>query len=51
MKKLKNPSRELAMKILSEVGFEDRLIGFSLRERTGPMPVVMYKFEEVVVAR
>ena len=48
MKKLKNPSRELAMKILSEVGFEDRLIGFSLRERTGPMPIIMYKFEEVV---
>jgi hypothetical protein len=48
MKKLKNPSRKLAMNILSEVGFEDRLIGFSLRERTGPMPVIMYKFEEVV---
>jgi hypothetical protein len=48
MKKLKIPSRELAMKLLSEVEFEDRLIGFILRERTGPMPVIMYKFEEVV---
>jgi hypothetical protein len=48
MKKLKIPSRELAIKVLSEVGFEDRLIGYSLRERTGPMPVIMYKFEEVV---
>lgn len=48
MKELKVPSRELAMRILSEVGFEDRLVGFSLRERTGPVPIIMYKFEEVV---
>jgi hypothetical protein len=28
--------------------FEDRLEGFSLRERSGPIPVIMYRFEEVV---
>jgi hypothetical protein len=36
------------MKVLTEVGFEDHLDGFSLRERSGPMPVTMYRFEEVV---
>ena len=48
MDKLKDPSQELANKILNEVGFEDRLVGFSLRERAGPIPVTMYSFKEVV---
>ena len=48
MDKLQGPSRELAKRILTEVGFEDRLEGFSLRERSGPIPVIMYRFEEVV---
>jgi hypothetical protein len=48
MEKLQGPSRELAKRILTEVGFERRLEGFSLRERAGPMPLIMYRFEEVV---
>ena len=48
MDKLQAPSRELAKRILTEVGFEHRLEGFSLRERSGPAPVTMYSFEEVV---
>ena len=48
MEKLRDPSRELAKRILTEVDFEDRLVGFSLHERTGPNPVTMYSFEEVV---
>jgi len=48
MGKLQSPSRKLAIRILTEVGFEDRLNGFSLRERSGPMPVTMYGFKEVV---
>jgi hypothetical protein len=48
MWKPKDPSRELATKILTEVGFEDRLTGFILRERSGPRPAIMYRFEEVV---
>ena len=38
----------MANRILTEVAFENRLIGFSLRERSGPVPVTMYSFEEVV---
>jgi hypothetical protein len=48
MERLKEPSHELALRILGEVIFEDRLVGFSLRERSGPMPVTMYSFKEVV---
>lgn len=48
MGKVKSPSQELASRILTEVDFENRLIGFSLRERSGPVPVTMYSFEEVV---
>ena len=48
MGKLQDRSRELANKILTEVDFEDRLVGFSLRERSGPVPATMNRFEEVV---
>ncbi len=34
--------------ILSEVGFDDRIIGYRMRERTGPLPVTLYSFEEIV---
>jgi hypothetical protein len=45
---LKHPSQELGKRILTEVDFEDRLVGFSLHERKGPNPITMYSFEEVV---
>jgi hypothetical protein len=48
MGKLQEPSKNLAKSILTEVGFEDRLTGFILRERSGPRPAIMYRFEEVV---
>lgn len=48
MGELKDPPRELAKRILTEVGFENRLTGFSLRERAGAQPVWMYSFKEVV---
>jgi len=48
MAKLGDPSRELAMRVLTEVDFERRLNGFILRERAGALPVTMYSFEEVV---
>ncbi len=48
MGKLNVPSSGLRKRILAEVGFEDRLEGFSLRQRSGSIPVLMYRFEEVV---
>ena len=47
MKRLPEPSRALCERILSEVGFNDRLIGYRLRQRTGPAPVTLYSFGEV----
>ncbi len=49
MGKLSKPSKDLALTVLTEVGFEERLKGFKIRERTGPMPVTLYSFEEVVL--
>jgi hypothetical protein len=48
VKNLKHPSQDMAKRILTEVSFEDRLHGFSLRERSGPVSVTMYSFEDVV---
>ena len=45
---LTSPSKDLAQRILNEVGFEDRLTGYRLRERTGVMTIQLYSFEEVV---
>jgi hypothetical protein len=45
---LKKPSKKLAKRILREMDFENRLTGYSLRERSGPVPVTMYSFKEVV---
>ena len=48
MGKLRFPSNDLSRRIITEVDFEARLEGFALRERSGPIPVIMYRFEEVV---
>jgi len=48
MGKLLEPSKKLASTILTEVGFDDRIIGYRLRERTGPLAITLYSFEEVV---
>ncbi|MEE8452831.1 MAG: hypothetical protein V3R99_12980 [Thermoguttaceae bacterium] len=38
----------MADRVLREVGFDQRLVGYRMRERTGPMPASLYSFEEVV---
>ena len=48
MKPLQPPTQDVAARILSEVRFEERLIGYRLRKRMGPFPVSLYSFEEVV---
>ena len=48
MEKLTFPSRALAARIATEVGFKERLMGHRLGERTGPMSIPLYSFEEVV---
>ena len=48
MEKLTFPSKALAARIVTEVGFEDRLMGYRLRERAGAMSIPLYSFEEVV---
>lgn len=47
MAQLSQPSLELAQRILTEVGFEDRIRGYQLREHVGPLSLTMYSFEEV----
>ncbi len=48
MGKLRVPSNGLIKRILAEVDFDGRMEGYRLRERSGPLPVLMYRFEEVV---
>ena len=48
MKQLSEPTKELSLCILEEVSFDDRIMGFKFRERTGPMSVPLYSFKEVV---
>jgi len=48
MKLLEEPGAELAARIRCEVAFEDRLTGYRLRKRMGPVPVDLYSFEEVL---
>jgi hypothetical protein len=48
MIELTSPSKGLAKRILAEVGFEDRITGYRLREKTGIMAIRLYSFEEVV---
>ena len=48
MQTLSTPDEHLAARVLREVDFDRRLVGYRLRERTGPMPEPLYSFEEVV---
>ena len=48
MGKLTQPVAALTANILREVGFEDRLIAYRLRERMGAVSTTLYSFEEVV---
>ena len=49
MQNLSAPSKKTVSRILNEVEFQDRLIGSSLHERAGAMPISLYSFEEVFV--
>ena len=46
MEKLTTPSRDLALQILQEVNFEDRLIGSILHVRAGVRTLSLYSLEE-----
>jgi hypothetical protein len=48
MKKLSDPSRELSIRILRKVTFENRFIGYRLSERHGASRITSYSFQEVV---
>ena len=48
MQPLSTPDEHLAARVLREVGFDQRLIGFRMRQRTGPVPASLYSFAEVV---
>jgi len=48
MQTLSTPDEQLASRVLREVGFDQRLVGYRMRERTGPIPASLYSFEEVV---
>ncbi len=48
MKELQRPSEELARRILAQVEFKDRLVGYQLRKRLGPTAVTLYSCGEVV---
>ena len=50
MENLTTPSRDLALQILEEVHFEDRLIGSILHMRAGVRIVSLYSLEEVFLA-
>ena len=43
-----NPSKKLALRIVSEVDFDHRIEGFRLRERAGILHIRLYSFSEVV---
>jgi len=49
MANLSAPPKEVAARIVKEVGFEERIMGCRFRERSGPMAVTLYSFREVVV--
>jgi hypothetical protein len=48
MIKLSKPDKELVSRVLNEVGFEECMVGYRVRERLGPTKTSMYSFEEVV---
>jgi hypothetical protein len=48
MRELSEPDDALVSRVLSEVGFENRLTGYRFRQRVGAIPASLYSFEEVV---
>lgn len=48
MAKLPEPSKDIAARILAEVPFDRRLMGFRMTPRAGNTPMALYAFEEAV---
>ncbi len=48
MQTLSTPDEHLTARVLREVGFDQRLVGYRMRQRTGSVPASLYSFEEVV---
>ena len=46
MAKLPEPSKDVATRILSEVDFDHRLVGFDMKPRAGNTPMSLYSFTE-----
>ena len=49
METLTTPSRELALRILDEVGFEDRITGSTIHVRAGIRTLSLYSLEEILM--
>jgi hypothetical protein len=49
--KLRASSNNLSKVILAEVGFENRFTRFILRDRTGFIPVIMYRFRSCLASK
>lgn len=47
MEKLSEPDRELVSRVLQEVDFEERIVGYQVRERSGLLVKSLYSFAEV----
>jgi len=48
MKGLSEPGKDLISRVTNKVHFEDRLVGYRVRERAGAFRTTAYSFEEVV---
>ena len=48
MEKLSKPDKKLVSRVLNEVGFNERIVGYRVRQRSGPAMTTMYSFEEIV---
>ncbi len=48
MTTLSAPNEDLAARVLREVDYPQRLVGYRMRERMGAIQVSLYSFEEVV---
>jgi hypothetical protein len=48
MNKLSEPDQELASRVTGKVPFNDRLVGYRVRQRAGALIAPLYSFEEVV---
>ena len=48
MKGLSEPGKDLISRVTNKVHFEDRIVGYRMRERAGAFRTTAYSFEEVV---